>query len=353
MNVMPAALPLILETSIAAQMILFAGVQAVGIGRFGALRAILVIATGSMGLAAAINMLTSVGIWGGLRDVNLLLEFGCVVASYLYVARAFEGAPGAGWRDLWHLAPAGLVFTVWKTGLVVSLDGIMLAVLSTYFIATVFTVAVNHRRFRPKMLFWFAVLLTAIVAALIVLRAAMMYEIWHGAGLRDSHAYLALLLLVLCVSSAVLWMELRYPNLLSAPATQIKYATGNALSERELALLDERFRGFMESQKPFLDPQLSLNDLAAKLGIKSRELSQLANARYRMTFPALLNSWRLDEAARLLADTASANPVTTIMYDAGFGSKSSFQREFHKKFGKSPSAYRAAFDEYVGEKRSI
>ena len=91
--------------------------------------------------------------------------------------------------------------------------------------------------------------------------------------------------------------------------------------------------------------------LAAKLGIKSRELSQLANARYRMTFPALLNSWRLDEAARLLADATNANPVTTIMYDAGFGSKSSFQREFHKKFGKSPSAYRAAFD--VDEKRSI
>jgi AraC-like DNA-binding protein len=31
------------------------------------------------------------------------------------------------------------------------------------------------------------------------------------------------------------------------------------------------------------------------------------------------------------------------MYDAGFGSKSSFQREFQKRFGMSPSAYRAAW----------
>jgi AraC-like DNA-binding protein len=29
------------------------------------------------------------------------------------------------------------------------------------------------------------------------------------------------------------------------------------------------------------------------------------------------------------------------MYDAGFGSKSAFQREFHKAFGMSPTMYRA------------
>jgi AraC-like DNA-binding protein len=96
----------------------------------------------------------------------------------------------------------------------------------------------------------------------------------------------------------------------------------------------------MDAERPFLDCELSLDDLARRLGVRARDLSQLSSRRYRMTMPALLNQWRLEEAARMLADPNNTAPVTTIMYDAGFGSKSSFQREFQKRFGVSPTAYR-------------
>jgi AraC-like DNA-binding protein len=56
-------------------------------------------------------------------------------------------------------------------------------------------------------------------------------------------------------------------------------------------------------------------------------------------FSAYLNRKRAESAAVQLVE-ARDKPITTIMYDAGFGSKSAFQREFMRCFGMNPSEYR-------------
>ena len=338
---MAGPLPLIFEASIAAQMMLFAGVQAAGVGRGGALRPVLAVATGSLGLAAAINLLAAIGALGSWRDLNLLLEIGCVAASYVYVTGAYEGAPAPSLRDLWHAAPPAAVFLSWKLGLVGNVDQLTLLVLSAYLAACAVAVARHWPRYRPQPVLVFALLLTASVAALVVLRMGMMSDVALGLSLRESGAYLALLLVMAGVSSAVLILELRHPNLLAGVLVAAKPASAVALSEVELDEIDLQFRRVMRERRPYLDPELSLDALAGQLDLKPRELSQFANGRYGMTVPALVNQWRLDEAARMLVDPTNKLPITTIMYDAGFGSKSSFQREFHKRFGVSPSTYRS------------
>lgn len=335
---MAGPLPLVFEASIAAQMILFASVQAAGVGRGGTLRPVLALATGSLGLAAAINLLAALGALGGLRDLNLLLEIGCVAASFVYVTRAYEGAPAPSVRDLWHAAlPVG-VFLSWMSGLVGNVDQLTLLVLSAYLAACAVALARHWPRYRPQPVLVFALLLTASVAALVVLRMGMMSDVALGLSLRESGAYLALLLVMAGLSSAVLVLELRHPNMLAGVFVPAKAAS--ALSAAALDEIDVRFQRLMREGRPHLDPELSLEALAGQLNLKPRELSQFASGRYGVTVPALVNQWRLDEAARMLADPANKLPVTTIMYDAGFGSKSSFQREFHKRFGMSPSAYR-------------
>ena len=337
---MAGPLPLIFEASIAAQMILFAGVQATGAGRAGSLRHVLALATGSLGFAAAINLLAAIGVWSGLRDLNLMLEIGCVAASYVYVSRAFAGAPALSAADLLHAVPPAIVFMAWKAGLAGDVDRLTLLVLAVYLAASAMVLARQWSYYRPQPVLVLAVLLTASVAALVVLRMGMMSDAALGLSLRESGAYLALLLIMAGLSSAVLILELRHPNILAgvfAPAP-----SAAALSATVLDEIDARFQRLMRDAKPYLDPELSLEDLAARIDVKPRELSQFANGRYGMTVPALVNRWRLDEAARMLADPENKLPVTTIMYDAGFGSKSSFQREFQKRFGMSPSVYRRA-----------
>ena len=51
-----------------------------------------------------------------------------------------------------------------------------------------------------------------------------------------------------------------------------------------------------------------------------------------------VNNHRIDEARRLLATTDE--PITRIMFDAGFLSKSNFNREFLRITGLSPKAWR-------------
>lgn len=336
---MTGVLPLVFEASIAAQMILFAGVQAAGLGQGGTLRPVLAVATGSLGLAAAINLLAAIGALGGLRDLNLLLEIGCVAASFVYVTRAYEGAPALSVRDLWHAAPPMGVFLSWTLGLVGNVDQLTLLVLSGYLAACAVALARHWPRYRPQPVLVFALLLTASAAALVVLRMGMMSDVALGLSLRESGAYLALLLVMAGVSSTVLILELRHPNMLAGA----RRVLASGLSAVALDRIDLRFQALMREARPHLDPELSLEALAAQLQLKPRELSQFANGRYGMTVPALVNQWRLDEAARMLSDPANKLSVTAIMYDAGFGSKSSFQREFQKRFGMSPSAYRAAW----------
>lgn len=333
------SLSLIVEASISAQMILFAGVQAAGIGKAGALRGVLALLSGSLGLAIALNAFAAIGVASGLRDVNLFLELAGAAAIYVYAAHAYSAAPQLTSRSLLHALPAALVFIAWRTGLAIDVDGVVIAILATYAAATLLTVWTHRGDYRPPELRLFVVLLAGSLALLVTLRAPIAYEAQLGVALPQSGAYLALLLAILTLSSAALLIELRSPSLLGAPATYLKYA-GNALSDAALDTLNERFLRLMQSEKPFLDSAAGLAEVASALDASERHLSQLANARHGVTFPALLNQCRVEEAARLLRDPGCTSPVTTIMYDAGFGSKSAFQREFQKRFGMSPTAYR-------------
>ncbi|MBC2838694.1 AraC family transcriptional regulator [Robiginitalea sp. SC105] len=103
----------------------------------------------------------------------------------------------------------------------------------------------------------------------------------------------------------------------------------------------ERLRSHLASGKPYLDPHLTLKDLAAQLGMPSRQLSTLINAELGKSFFDLINGYRIEEAKRILRE--SSDPKLTIlevMYEVGFNSKSSFNTAFKKYTGSTPSAFK-------------
>ncbi|AXS42743.1 AraC family transcriptional regulator [Breoghania sp. L-A4] len=96
--------------------------------------------------------------------------------------------------------------------------------------------------------------------------------------------------------------------------------------------------GLMRERRLFRDPDLTLNRLARRAGVPSRRISAAINRIHGRNVSQVVNEYRIAEARRLLAETEE--PVTTILFDCGFQTKSNFNREFRRVTGMSPSDYR-------------
>ncbi len=95
----------------------------------------------------------------------------------------------------------------------------------------------------------------------------------------------------------------------------------------------------IQSRALYRDVDLNLNRLARKMGLSARQVSGAINRVKAMSVSQYVNDFRVREACRLLAETEE--PVTRIMFDAGFQTKSNFNREFLRVTGMSPKAWRA------------
>lgn len=104
------------------------------------------------------------------------------------------------------------------------------------------------------------------------------------------------------------------------------------------ARIVEAIDTMMRKKQLFRDPDLTLNRLARRAGIPSRQISTAINRVFGRSVSQVVNEYRIEEAKRLLA--LSDLPVTTIIFEAGFQTKSNFNREFLRVTGMSPSDYR-------------
>lgn len=104
-----------------------------------------------------------------------------------------------------------------------------------------------------------------------------------------------------------------------------------------------RLREYMEQAEPYLDPDLTIQDLATRLRLPVRELSVLINHHLGQHFFDFVNEYRITKAMRLLKDaTPPQATVLEILYAVGFNSKSSFNTSFKKRTGLTPTQYRSA-----------
>jgi AraC-like DNA-binding protein len=98
---------------------------------------------------------------------------------------------------------------------------------------------------------------------------------------------------------------------------------------------------FMIEKEPFLDPSLTIQNLAGQMQIGSRELSVLINQHIGNHFFDFVNEYRIQKTTKILQDK-SKNKLTIleILYEVGFNSKSSFNSAFKKHIGITPTEYR-------------
>ena len=111
--------------------------------------------------------------------------------------------------------------------------------------------------------------------------------------------------------------------------------------------LVQRLTSEIETQEIFRDPDLTLSRLAKRLSLPAREISQAVNRSLGLNMSQFVNNMRISEVCRILI--ASDVSVTTAMLDAGFYTKSNFNREFRRVMGQSPTEWRASLKQNNAE----
>jgi AraC-like DNA-binding protein len=98
---------------------------------------------------------------------------------------------------------------------------------------------------------------------------------------------------------------------------------------------------FMAAEKPYTDPDLTINRLSERLGIPRHHLTQVLNEKINRNFFMFVNEYRIREIKeRISTDAANEHSILRIAYEAGFNSKSTFNAMFKKSTGMTPSQYR-------------
>ncbi len=108
--------------------------------------------------------------------------------------------------------------------------------------------------------------------------------------------------------------------------------------ERDWAAVGQHWAERMAAAQWWREPELSLTELARRLGTNTRYLSRAFNEGLGVTFSELINLRRVEAAKLRLSQDGE---ILAIALEVGFASKASFNRVFKAVAGCTPSAYRA------------
>jgi len=104
--------------------------------------------------------------------------------------------------------------------------------------------------------------------------------------------------------------------------------------------LHNRLKKMMEAEKIYTESELSLSELASRLNTLPNYLSQVINDKEGKNFYDYINMLRIEEFKKLVSRPENRKyTLLSLSFDCGFNSKSSFNKNFKKVTGQSPSEY--------------
>jgi len=127
-----------------------------------------------------------------------------------------------------------------------------------------------------------------------------------------------------------------------------KVSPKNTLSEEEklkLATVANQLKSLMEEKKLYKTPKLNLTTIARELNTKPYLISQCLSEILGKNFNDFINEYRVQEVQHLLSDPKNSKfTLLSLALEAGFNSKSSFNRAVQKHLGVSPNQLKKNFN---------
>ncbi|WP_367393099.1 helix-turn-helix domain-containing protein [Lewinella sp. LCG006] len=132
-------------------------------------------------------------------------------------------------------------------------------------------------------------------------------------------------------------------NISEEEATPEATPLASLQSSPVLAPPQEEFRQLeqlMEDKRPYLNPSLSLGELADLAQTPSHQLSKLINDQFGKNFFDYINSHRIKSfQQRIDKGDHQERTILSLALEAGFNSKTAFNRAFKKQTGLTPREY--------------
>ncbi len=155
----------------------------------------------------------------------------------------------------------------------------------------------------------------------------------------DNSIFIISRVLLFVFLNAMIYMGLRQPVIFMGIANEMhkKYSLSKSLREKYL----NQLLVYMEKEEPYLNPDLTLLELAEKVYIPPRSLSEVINISLNQNFYDFVNSYRIRASKRLLSDSKSGfKTVLEVLFEVGFNSKSSFNTAFKRSTGMTPTQFK-------------
>lgn len=304
-------------------------------------------------------------------DINLLSAplFYLFVLSVLY--RDFR----IRWRHLWHIAPFVLIFLLYvpnfyaasEAGRVKFFDSfydhwetIAASFIShgqaVFYLGLVFIILLRYRKvLRENYSDSSAVAHSWLWQMNVLLSVLFLFSVFKNVFKRFVFDYdlvtwvrVGMVTLLLAFLSWLLFKILLNPRLFRGVDSKLKPLadTGADAGAKEALEAGDATRfnllhTHMQQQRPFLNPSLTVRELAKQLDWPERELSVLINQQSGRHYFDFVNDYRIEYAKEFLSDPTNRKmTVLEILYAVGFNSKSSFNVAFKNRTGMTPTQFR-------------
>jgi AraC-like DNA-binding protein len=129
--------------------------------------------------------------------------------------------------------------------------------------------------------------------------------------------------------------------LLKKHSFQLEKYQGQSLDVKTTSNLMQSVTALFEQESVYLNPKISLAEVATSVGTSTKVLSRIVNESTGKNFSEFVNSYRIEKAKELLVAPDTKNEkIVSIAYDSGFNNVTTFNLAFKASTQLTPSEFR-------------
>ena len=166
----------------------------------------------------------------------------------------------------------------------------------------------------------------------------IVYSYFHP-GVYSKLIYLFVILPYYCYFNIIFLKAWIQPEIFSGICEPEKYRYSK-LRQTEAKKIISLLNTYVIKEKPHLNCDLTLKELAKEINSTPRILSQIINEHFEVNFYDYINKLRIEESKKILSDFSHNKTILEILYESGFNSKSVFNASFKKNTGMTPTQFR-------------
>jgi AraC-like DNA-binding protein len=281
---------------------------------------------------------------GLIQPISAMLV--CPVAYLAFRRLRGSGDDRMPKSNIWHLCPAVIAAAVvWlNIELPIPVDSIIWASFLIYSILLFHEIREGPDTFERFSTGNTQALVSARIATLCLFIIIMIFDVliffnfkyWNAAYTQEIVLLGSMLMIAMSAAMLILPSEFPIPVVIDwlHKSSRVNLVAATEEDHKTFNVLEK----LMNDKKPYKDPNININRISRQLNLPARAVSNSVNRVKNQNFSQYVNQFRILDACSLLESTETS--VTEIMFDAGFQTKSTFNREFLSFTGKSPSDYR-------------